>query len=162
MLETVSLINFIDLTQKEKEMVLSWRNHSEIKKWMHTSHDISLESHLNFIDTLKNSQQKLYLLVKQGSEPIGIIDFTDITDTSAEIGIYKNPYAKKKGHLLLHTLITYAFETLDLDKIHAEVYKTNTRALNLYEKYNFKKTKTKKIDNKEVLCLELKNENRYF
>ena len=64
-MKEIKLINFIDLIYDEKKMVLEWRNNQNIKKWMYTQDDINLESHLNFIDSLKNSKDKLYFLVKK-------------------------------------------------------------------------------------------------
>ena len=40
-------------------MILEWRNKID-KKWMHTQNDISLEEHLDFIDSLKTIKDKLY------------------------------------------------------------------------------------------------------
>ena len=52
-MKDIKLINFIDLSQEEKMMILEWRNKIDIQKWMHTQNDISLEEHLDFINSLK-------------------------------------------------------------------------------------------------------------
>jgi len=74
----IQLLNFIDLEQKEKEMILVWRNHPEIRKWMYNQDEIKLDEHLSFIDSLKARKDKLYFLVKKKDEFIGVIDFTQL------------------------------------------------------------------------------------
>jgi len=49
------LIDFVDLTRKEVLMVLGWRNHENIKKWMYSQDKISVEAHLGFLDELQFS-----------------------------------------------------------------------------------------------------------
>jgi len=75
---SINLINFTDLTLDEKKMVLSWRNHPDIKQWMYNTNGITIENHLSFIETLKNSKDKQYFIVKKDNEYIGVIDFTNI------------------------------------------------------------------------------------
>ena len=50
-----TLLNFINLSLDERKMILEWRNSPNIKKYMYTQDNISLENHLKFINTLKNS-----------------------------------------------------------------------------------------------------------
>ena len=64
-MENIQLLNFIDLELKEKEMILEWRNHPDIRKWMYNQDEIKFEEHLNFIDSLKLRKDKLYFLVKK-------------------------------------------------------------------------------------------------
>ena len=52
-MENIQLLNFIDLELEEKEMILKWRNHPEIRKWMYNQDEIKLEEHLSFIESLK-------------------------------------------------------------------------------------------------------------
>src|SRR5574344_1884085 len=103
-MKEIKLINFTDLSNDEKKIMLEWRNNPNIKKWIYTQSDITLESHLNFIDSLKNSKEKLYFLVKKEDENIGVIYFTQIEpNESLHIGIYSNPHLKGYGKILLET-----------------------------------------------------------
>lgn len=154
------LINFVELTLEEKQMVLNWRNDPSIREWMYNEDMISLESHLSYIESLKDSKDKKYFLVKKNDEYIGVIDFVDITKESAHMGIYANPESKGVGKILLESITNYAFEVLKVKKIFAEVFSENKRAYDLYKKFNFKAFDKKVVNNKEVICLELKYENR--
>jgi len=160
----IELINFISASLKEKKMILEWRNHPKIKKWMYNQEEILLESHLNFIESLKISKYKIYFLVKMDKEYIGTIYFTNIDykNKTTYFGLYSNPYCKTTGigTILLKTIIDYAFNVLNMDVLKLEVFEINERALNLYKKFNFKKTGEKVMNNKKIILMELKNENR--
>lgn len=162
MLNNTNLINFTDLNLEEKKMILSWRNHPSVKQWMYNSDDISLENHLNFIETLKESADRLYFLVKQGSDYIGVIDFTDIDKNSetSEFGLYAKIGLKGAGKILLDAICNYGFNTLNVNKLIAEVFIENEKAISLYKRFNFKEIVKKRVKNKEVICMELKNEDR--
>ncbi len=145
------LKNFIQLDYDEKLMILEWRNHSETSKFM-INKKIELKEHLNFINSLKENKTKLYFLV----DDIGVIDFTNITDKKADIGLYKNPNKQKVGSILMKHIIAYGFNVVGLEKLILYVYENNQKAINLYKKFNFKI-----VDKKDnLLKMELLNANR--
>lgn len=158
------LINFIDLTLEEKKMVLEWRNHPSIKKWMYGSEDISLENHLEFIDSLKHNKNKLYFLVEYENSYIGVIDFYNIDyhNKITEFGLYSNINCQiiGVGRVLEKISIDYIFNVLKLNILKLEVFSKNIKVINLHKKFKFKEIDRKIVNDKEVICMELKNENR--
>ena len=140
-----SLINFLNATKKELEMVRRWRNHPEVKKWMYNQHEITPDEHINFINSLKYSRNKAYWIVKHYTAYIGILSFTNINviDEYAYLGIYSNPYERIKGagKTLMSLAIKIAFRFFKLRTLKLEVFESNTRAINLYSKFGFKKEK---------------------
>lgn len=160
-MENIQLLNFIDLKLEEKEMILKWRNHPDIRKWMYNQDEITLDEHLSFIDSLKSRKDKLYFLVKKEDEFIGVIDFTQLAEEiSVHMGIYSNPNIKGNGKILLNKIIDYSFNDLKVKKIFSEVFAENNKAHNLYKNFNFKDISEKIVNNKKVICMELENENR--
>ena len=160
-MENIKLLNFIDLELEEKEMILKWRNHPEIRKWMYNQDEIKLEEHLNFIESLKSRKDKLYFLVKKEEEFIGVIDFTQLVEKkSVHMGIYSNPNLKGNGKILLNKIIDYSFNNLKVERIFSEGLMENEKAYILYKSFNFKDIFEKTINNKKVICMELENENR--
>ena len=160
-MENIQLLNFIDLELEEKEMILKWRNHPEIRKWMYNQDEIKLEEHLGFIESLKSRKNKLYFLVKKEDEFIGVIDFTQLVDKeSVHMGIYSNPNIKGNGKILLNKIIDYSFNNLKVERIFSEGLMENEKAYILYKSFNFKDIFEKTINNKKVICMELENENR--
>ncbi len=160
-MENIQLLNFIDLKLEEKEMILKWRNHTDIRKWMYNQDEITLDEHLSFIDSLKSRKDKLYFLLKKEDEFIGVIDFTQLAEEiSVHMGIYSNPNIKGNGKILLNKIIDYSFNDLKVKKIFSEVFAENDKAHSLYKNFNFKDISEKIVNNKKVICMELKNENR--
>ena len=160
-MKEIKLINFIDLNYEEKNMVLEWRNRLDIQKMMYSQSDIPLEKHLEFIDSLRVITDKLYFLVKKDNINIGVIYFTQIkSNESLVMGIYANPNLKGYGKVLLETIIYFSFEILKVVKIYSEVYFENEKAYLLYKSYGFKEYAEKIVNNKKVICMELKNEKQ--
>lgn len=156
-MNSIELINFIDLTYEQKEMILNWRNHPKIRKWMYNQNEISLEEHLFFIESLKNSEKKLYFLIKNEGNFIGVIDFVDITSESLHMGIYSNPNLYGQGSILLNEIIKYSFENLKVNKIFSEVFELNTKALELYKSFGFEEISKKEINKNNIIKLILRN-----
>ncbi len=158
-MSNISLINFIDLTLEEKVFILSWRNNPNIRKWMFNTASISLDQHLKFIETLKDSTNKQYFVVKDDNNYLGVIDFCNITKTSLEMGLYKNPEVSNVGKILLNSVLQHAFNILKVETIISEVFEVNKKAYELYISIGFKPFSSKIFNNKKVICMELKNEN---
>jgi UDP-4-amino-4,6-dideoxy-N-acetyl-beta-L-altrosamine N-acetyltransferase len=156
----IELINFIELTLEEKKIILLWRNSKEVKQWMYNMNDISIENHLKFIESLKDAKDKLYFLVKQDNKYIGVIDFTSITKYSCDFGLYANINLSGVGSALLEIICNYAFEQLKISNLNAEVFKKNKKAIYLYNKFKFREVGKRIVSDKEVICMELKYENR--
>ncbi|MCT7444650.1 UDP-4-amino-4,6-dideoxy-N-acetyl-beta-L-altrosamine N-acetyltransferase [Aliarcobacter cryaerophilus] len=161
-MKEIKLINFTDLSNDEKKIILEWRNNPNIKKWMYTQDDINLENHLNFIDSLKNSKEKLYFLVKKEDENIGVIYFTNLTKKEVYFGLYANPTIKilGVGRILEKLSIDFAFNSLNVSKLKLEVFEDNIQVINLHRKYNFKKIGEKFVNNKKVICMDLNNKGK--
>ena len=157
MKDKIELINFINASLEEKKMILEWRNNPNIRKWMYNQKEISLDSHLSFIELLKTLKDKIYFLVKMDKEYIGVIYFNNIDyqDKSTYFGLYSNPKITGVGKILLKNIIDYAFNTLCMNTLKLEVFETNKKALNLYKKFNFKEIEKKIINNKKVVLMEL-------
>jgi UDP-4-amino-4,6-dideoxy-N-acetyl-beta-L-altrosamine N-acetyltransferase len=156
----IELKNFIDFTPDERTMVLTWRNDIRVRSFMYTDALISTDDHKNFIDSLNQRKDKLYFVVYKNGAPIGVIDLVDITDTSASLGLYANPFSDRKGigRIILRALIRYAYENLHLSTLHVECFEENEKAKRLYEKFDFIETKRIFKNNRAIICMELHRE----
>jgi len=152
------LINFTDLSLTDKKMVLEWRNHLSIRKWMFSKDKIALKEHLSYIELLKTKNDRTYFLVEEQERPIGVIDFTDIDldKSQASIGIYSKPNLRGVGKILMQEILDYSFNKLKINILISEVFDNNYSAIKLYKGYGFKEVN--KRDN--IIIMELKNENR--
>lgn len=156
------LCNFTTLSESQKKMILAWRNHENVKAYMYNTNDISEVEHFSFIEALQTREDRHYFLVQNAGVDIGVIDFNDISKESAVMGLYANPTLHQKGigSLLMDAIVAYAFETLKVPILKAEVFESNTKAKALYEKFGFSEKERKMVNEKEVICMELTNEHR--
>jgi UDP-4-amino-4,6-dideoxy-N-acetyl-beta-L-altrosamine N-acetyltransferase len=152
----LAINNFISLNMNQHKQVLKMRNTKSIRQWIHSTNTIFIEDHLEYIELLKVKKDRICFLVMNDDENIGVVDLTNITHNSAELGIYANPTLYGKGRLLMDIIINYSFSIKNLQLLKANVVQNNTKAIALYEKYNFKK-----INNQDnIIYMELENENR--
>lgn len=156
------LCNFTTLSEPQKQMILVWRNHANVKAYMYHTNDISEAEHFAFIKALETREDRRYFLVQNEGVDIGVIDFNDISPSSAIMGLYANPLLHQKGigSLLMEAIVTYAFETLKVRILKAEVFENNAKAKALYEKFGFCEKGRKMVNEKEVICMELSHEHR--
>jgi len=157
----ITLKNFIDLTYDEVVEVLSWRNHESILPWMYSTNIITLDAHLTFIELLKTSSDKLYFVVIKNGNPIGVIDLVDITNTSASLGLYANPFSDRKGigTIILRALMRHAYDTLGLSILRLKYFYNNEKAKTLYEKFNFIPMGEKEQNGQKIICMEHSREH---
>ncbi|MEA1916659.1 MAG: UDP-4-amino-4,6-dideoxy-N-acetyl-beta-L-altrosamine N-acetyltransferase [Campylobacterota bacterium] len=157
-LDNISLKNFTQLCLDEHKMVLSWRNCEDVKKWMYTNHNITLDEHLAFIEKLKSSSDMLYFLVKGGEQNIAVLDFTNFNskESSSYFGLYANPFIKYAGvgRVLEEVALDYATNILNLQTLKLEVFSANIAVINLHKKYGFTIFATKEVNSLEVTCME--------
>ena len=153
----IKLLNFTELSYELTLMVLSWRNHEKVRKYMLNQDEISLKNHLDFIEYLKTTKEKLYFLVAQNDDFIGVIDFYNFKNSSCEFGLYANPEIKLAGigKILIESSIEYAFDILKLSSLKLEVFADNEKAMCLYKRYGFKDSGIKTANDKNVICMEL-------
>ncbi|MBT5935836.1 UDP-4-amino-4,6-dideoxy-N-acetyl-beta-L-altrosamine N-acetyltransferase [Sulfurimonas sp.] len=158
-MKNTQLLNFTQLSKQELEMTHNWRNTKSVQKFMLNPLDISLKSHLDFVSSLNNRDDKLYFLVKYENNYIGVIDFTQIKGKGCMLGLYKNPQTHNVGDILLNIISEYAFDTLKLAIIGAEVFSDNTQAIMLYKRHSFQEKSRKNLETRELIYMELKNED---
>ncbi len=134
------LINFTELSQEEAEIVRVWRNSERVRRWMFNDHTISKEEHRNFLLSLRGDTTKLYWLVRDSSDYLGVVSLRDINPLHRRAygGLYSNPDMRGKGKILGKLLMKVAFDILTLHTLRMEVIETNEKAKKLYKDLGFR------------------------
>ncbi|APD95384.1 UDP-4-amino-4,6-dideoxy-N-acetyl-beta-L-altrosamine N-acetyltransferase [Alteromonas mediterranea] len=147
-------ISFTKLSDKKKVELLEVRNHPEVRKWMYNSSIISLSDHYSFIESLKSCSFKQYFAVYSSNDLIGSFNLYFLDDNRASIGIYVNLELTQKGlgATVLANAIEYA-KISGVKELLLEVFKENARAKAFYEKFGFKLTNQKRVNEIDVLCM---------
>ena len=126
---------FQNLTDQELWMVLEWRNHPLIRKWMNNTEPISLDTHLQFVKSLKLDQKRACYLVKEDARFIGVIQLNDInTNAVHDVGMYVNPELVKRGAGMRLGFYgaQYLFSREGLNSLSFKALRENKEALSLW------------------------------
>lgn len=140
-IEKFELINFLNITDIEQELIRNWRNDKNIRKWMYSDHIITKEEHINFLEKIKNDNKNLYWILKEQDKYLGVICINkiDFNNKNAYFGLYSNPDAVYLGlgRVMDKISIDLAFKILNLNTLKLEVIESNKQVINLHKKMGF-------------------------
>lgn len=110
------------LTASDLPMLLAWRNHPDVRSYMFTQHEISLDEHSNWFAKASRDPSRCMLIVEDAGQPIGYVQFSKVEDGGvSDWGFYAKPDAPKgTGRRLGVMALNYAFGTLKLHKVCGE------------------------------------------
>ena len=139
---SILFLNFINLSEEEKEFVRNLRNSKSVRKVMYSEKIVTKIKHSDFISRLRIDDRNFYWLAKwEKNEYIGVVylNMVNKEHKNAYLGIYTNPYSmlSGKGAMLMECLKKIAFSKAKLHALKLEVIKDNTRAVNFYKKNGF-------------------------
>ncbi|MGX5805255.1 UDP-4-amino-4,6-dideoxy-N-acetyl-beta-L-altrosamine N-acetyltransferase [Bradyrhizobium sp. Arg314] len=120
-------------------MVLAWRNHWDVRRFMFTQHEIGLDEHRNWFARSSREETRRLLVVLDGEVPIGFVQFDNVADAGASNwGFYADPQATKgTGKMLGFAALNYAFDELKLHKVCGQAVDFNTASIALHERLGF-------------------------
>ncbi|MEV8645366.1 UDP-4-amino-4,6-dideoxy-N-acetyl-beta-L-altrosamine N-acetyltransferase [Mesorhizobium ciceri] len=127
------------MTVDDLPMVLAWRNHWDVRRFMFTQHEIGLDEHRNWFSRLCNEETRRLLIAAVGDVPIGCVQFDNVTDGGvSNWGFYADPMATKgTGKKLGFAALAYAFGELNLHKVCGQAVDFNTASIALHERLGF-------------------------
>lgn len=148
--------DFTKLPRKQLLAILDWRNHPSVSQGMLNEH-VTKEEHFAFTEKLRNIEEKKYWLVLMNEEQIGVFYLTDITNRSAEIGLYLNPnkIGQGLGTSFLQAALDFVKHSHTLKLLKLEVFATNASALHLYTKLGFVRKGTREHSKGTLVLMEL-------
>lgn len=132
-------LNFSKLLPSEKSLVLEWRNHDNIRRWMYNQEIVSLEDHLSFINKLPDDNTKCYFMVKRDGIPIGVFSIINIYNGSGEWGYYLAPdlHNKSLSVEFYYAVLTFCFEYIRLEQLIGYALESNKSANSLNTLFGF-------------------------
>jgi len=129
------------MIEDDLPMVLAWRNHPEVRRYMFTHHEISLAEHTQwFMRAVQDNARRLLIVQEQGS-PIGYVQFSNVEPGGvADWGFYARPEASKgTGSKLGASALDHAFGQLKLHKVCGQAIDTNQASIRFHERLGFKR-----------------------
>jgi len=149
-------INFTLLSSEELLEILVWRNHPNVRKHLNTTNVISEEEHLIFCESLKNTSEKYYWMVKKGDRPIGVLNIIHVNyeDETCESGFYLMPdlVGSGEGLFAMCNYKTFLLSELKFKGVYGHNYYDNMSALVITMFFGAKINDVKNINGK--LCVE--------
>ena len=120
-------------------MLLSWRNHPSVRRFMFTQHEITSQEHLTWYTRASQDPTRQLLIVEEANKPIGYVQFSKVEDGGiADWGFYARPDAPKGSGSRLGTMaLNYAFGPLKLHKICGQAIACNHASIAFHQRLGF-------------------------
>ena len=140
MLELSSLPSQIrPMVHADLERVLSWRNHPDVRRYMYTQHEITLDEHQRWFEHTLTDTSKHLLVFELDHQPVGFVNLSKVDGSEvADWGFYLAPAAPKGiGRQFGRAALNHAFLKLKLHKINGEALATNERSIKFHQSLGF-------------------------
>jgi len=115
-------------------LVLSSRNHPDIRKCMFRQDEISMEEHRRWFESVSQDANRYLLIFEKEGLPSGFVNLHKIAPGSiADWGFFAFPGARKgTGRLVCKAALNYAFTEAKMYKICGRVIAHNARSIQLH------------------------------
>lgn len=122
------------MTADDLHLVLTWRNHPDIRRYMYAQHEIPLSEHQRWFEQASQNPHKHLLIYTVEESPMGFIQLSQLNSTPvADWGFYAAPDAPKgSGRRLGRAALKHAFEHLGLHKICGQALAYNVPSIRLH------------------------------
>lgn len=127
------------MSSSDLEQVLAWRNHPDVRRYMYTQHEISLDEHRRWFEKASRDPARHLLVFESGCTPLGFVNIHEIASGGiANWGFYAAPTAPKNtGRLLGRSALQYAFAETGLHKICGHALAYNERSIRFHRRQGF-------------------------
>jgi UDP-4-amino-4,6-dideoxy-N-acetyl-beta-L-altrosamine N-acetyltransferase len=128
------------MIEADLALVLKWRTHPDVRKFMYTQHVISPEEHARWFEQASHAADRQLLIFEIRDHPLGFVGITALPHgRAAKWGFYVAPGAPKgTGRLLGRCAIAHIFSTMGMYKLSGETLGHNERSIRLHRFLGFK------------------------
>lgn len=127
------------MVHADLERVLAWRNHPDVRRYMYTQHEITLNEHQRWFERTSPDPKKHLLIFEEGQQPLGFVNFNEAgCGGIADWGFYAAPDAPKgSGRQLGRAALSHAFNQLKLHKVCGQALAYNERSIQFHQSLGF-------------------------
>lgn len=120
-------------------MVLEWRNHPEVRRFMFTQHEITLTEHSSWFVQASQDRTRSLLIIEENDDAIGYVQFTNVgPEGIADWGFYARPDSPKgTGKKLGIAALNHGFRILKLHKVCGQAIASNAASIRFHERLGF-------------------------
>ncbi len=128
-----------ELNWSDLDLILAWRNHPNVRQFMFTQHEISLDEHRHWFLKVSQDASHRQCIVEVEEQPIGYVQFSHVAEGGvADWGFYAAPEALKgTGKIIGTAALDYAFSELKLHKVCGQAIQTNKVSIEFHLKLGF-------------------------
>lgn len=121
------------------ELVLGWRNHPDVCRYMYSQHKITMAEHSRWFERVSQDGNHHLLIFENNTNPLGFINIHRIAESEvADWGFYAAPGAPKgTGKQLGQVSLYYAFTTAGLHKICGQALSYNKSSIRFHLRLGF-------------------------
>lgn len=121
------------------DQVLTWRNHPDIRQYMFTRHEISMDEHKRWFERASQDSSRHLLIFENESESLGFVNIHLIDAGGiADWGFYVAPDAPKgTGRQLGQTVLEFVFKSAGLHKLCGQALAYNQRSIRFHQNLGF-------------------------
>lgn len=120
-------------------MLLSWRNHPDVRLFMFSQHEIGFDEHAAWFARASQDTTRSLLVIEDQDQPLGYVQFANVTPGGiADWGFYVRPDAPRgSGRKLGRAALDHAFAVLRLHKVCGQAIASNGASIALHQKLHF-------------------------
>jgi UDP-4-amino-4,6-dideoxy-N-acetyl-beta-L-altrosamine N-acetyltransferase len=135
----LSLVILSPMTSADLESVLKLRNHPQIRRYMLTQHEISIEEHTSWFNLASQNPGIALLVLKINDETCGFVQFKETSYRGVvDWGFYASADAPKgTGRKLGLAAINHAFKNENLHKICGQALHWNQASIEFHKSLGF-------------------------
>lgn len=127
------------MREEDLASVLQWRNHSDVRRFMYTQHEITPDEHRIWYEQALKDRRRHLLIVEDHGKSLGFVQFTEQGNGVAEWGFYAAPGAPRgSGWKLGSAVLNHAFQRLGFHMVRGEAIAFNDRSIAFHRKLGFR------------------------
>lgn len=161
----IELKNYLFLNLKEKKKLLEYRNHSSVRSKMINDKPITMESHLDFMESLATKNEGYWTLNNEKGTILGTLNLTKYDDETDSFmgGNFSDPSLIGSGiGLALNYFLHYvAFEKINSSRMRAIIKKDHKSAIRLNQIFGGKKVSSPTIEGEPYIEMVFNREAWY-
>src|SRR5690554_7031732 len=93
------------MVETDLALVLSWRNHPDVRKHMYTQHEITLIEHTSWFKSVLYDDGRHLLIYEQNNEPLGFININEINKGRTARSEEHTSELQSRPHLVCRLLL---------------------------------------------------------
>lgn len=119
--------------------VLMWRNLPEVRRYMYTSHEITMDEHSRWFAAASVDPRKHLLIFEMDGQASGYVNFAEVAPGGiVDWGFYLAPTAPRgSGRKLGQTALDHAFTKLSFHKVCGKALADNAASIRMHHALGF-------------------------